>query len=227
MKNLAIIPARGGSKRIPRKNIKDFLGKPIIAYSIETALQSGLFQEVMVSTDNEDIAAIAKQYGAKIPFIRTNKNADDFATLADVVEEVVQNYDKLGKNFDYYCCILATNPLLQIINLKKGYEQLIHSSFASVRPIVKFGYPVQRAFKLKNGKVDFFYPKYKTVRSQDMEPAYHDAGQFYWMRKDGLLSHDNKGGFEIPDYQVQDIDNETDWYLAELKYNFLLNNKLE
>jgi pseudaminic acid cytidylyltransferase len=222
--NLAIIPARGGSKRIPRKNIKLFFGKPLIAYSIERALKSRLFDEVMVSTDDEEIADIARQFGAKIPFMRSSTNSNDHATLADVVDEVIHTYEKLELKFRFCCCILATNPLLQVKYLKKGYKKLLESSFTSIRPIVRFEYPIQRAFRLKNGKVTFMHQENKSIRSQDLEPTYHDAGQFYWMRRDGLLRSDNKGGFEIPNYHVQDIDDETDWKLAEIKYHLLNDN---
>jgi N-acylneuraminate cytidylyltransferase len=219
MNNLCIIPARGGSKRIPRKNIKDFLGKPIIAYSIEAALISGLFNEVMVSTDDEEIANVAKKYGAKVPFMRSNINSNDYATLADVIDEVKDQYLKVNKKFDNICCVLPTAPLLTVGNLVKGYELLITKNIDSVRPIVRFSYPIQRAVKMgENGKVSIFYPEYQNTRSQDLEPAYHDAGQFYWMRFESGLRGGNKFGFEIPEMIVQDIDTEEDWQIAELKY---------
>jgi len=226
MKNLAIIPARGGSKRIPRKNIKDFLGKPIIAYSIETALHSGLFEEVMVSTDDEEIAETAIQYGAKIPFMRSKETANDFATLSDVIDEVKKIYAHQNIFFENICCILATAPLLTIDILKQGLELLIEKGADSVRPVVRFGYPIQRAFKMDgNSFLSFFYPQYAQRRSQDLEPAYHDAGMFYWMKFETGLNGENKIGFEIPEMQVQDIDIEEDWELAELKYNLIFNAK--
>lgn len=224
MKNLAIIPARGGSKRIPRKNIKDFLGKPIIAYSIETALESGLFDEVMVSTDDEEISEIAKKYGADVPFMRSAENADDYATLADVIDEVKQEYLSIGKRFKYIGCILATSPLITIDNLKRGLNLLIENRGDSVRPVVKFSYPIQRAFRMKRGKVERFNPEYKNTRSQDLEDAYHDAGQFYWMTFEKGLRGNDKYGFEITEINNQDIDTKIDWKLAELKYK-LLNEK--
>lgn len=218
MKNLAIIPARGGSKRIPRKNIKDFLGKPIIAYSIEAALKSELFDEVMVSTDDEEIAEIAIKYGAKVPFMRSKETANDFATLADVVDDVKNSYSKMDRKFSYICLILATSPLISQENLLIGYKLLIKNAADSVRPVVKFSYPIQRALKLTNSKVSLFYPEYINSRSQDLEQAYHDAGQFYWMQYQTALRGQNKQAFEIPETNVQDIDSEEDWILAELKY---------
>jgi N-acylneuraminate cytidylyltransferase len=221
MKNLAIIPARGGSKRIPHKNIKPFLGKPIIAYSIEIAIKSGLFQEIMVSTDDTEIAKIAEKYGANIPFLRSGKNSDDKATLNDVLIEVVNKYKEKQQSFDYICLILPTAPLITIDNLKKGLNLLQNSTFDSVRPIVRFSFPIQRAFKLKsNHEVEPMFPEHFYKRSQDLEPAYHDSGQFYWIKGNkNLLT--NKGAFEISEIEAQDIDNETDWKLAELKYKIL------
>ncbi|MGN6351937.1 MAG: pseudaminic acid cytidylyltransferase [Parafilimonas sp.] len=222
MSNIAIIPARGGSKRIPKKNIKDFLGKPVIAYSIEAALLSGLFEEVMVSTDDEEIAAVAKQYGATAPFMRSQKNADDFATLNDVIEEVLGSYNNEGKKFDNGCCILSTAPFVTAEKLKEAYNLLLQKKFDSVRPIVKFSYPIQRAFKLSpNNSVQMFYPEYLKTRSQDLEPAYHDAGQFYWFRTDKMLTGTNKGGVIISETEAQDIDTIEDWKLAELKTSII------
>ena len=218
MRNLAIIPARGGSKRIPRKNIKDFLGKPIIAYSIEAALKSNLFNEVMVSTDNKEIAKVAIKYGAKVPFLRSDKNANDYATLADVIDEVKQVYIQQGEFFDNICCFLPTAPLITIENINEAYKLLQQDNIDSVRPVVRSSYPVQRSVKMTQGKIEMFYPEYQNIRSQDLETAYHDAGQFYWMKFERGLRGKSKFGFEIPEIQVQDIDTEQDWVLAELKY---------
>ena len=218
MKNVAVIPARGGSKRIPRKNIRDFSGKPIIAYSIELALKSGLFDEVMVSTDDEEIAEVAKEYGAEIPFMRSSDTADDYATLADVIEEVKECYKEKGKSFDYICCILATAPLITMSNLKKGYEMIKEGEADSVRPVTRFPYPIQRALKLKNNRVEMFHKEYAGTRSQDLDPAYYDAAQFYWMKFEKGLKGEEKAGFEIPKRFVQDIDDEEDWKIAEMKY---------
>jgi N-acylneuraminate cytidylyltransferase len=222
MDNLCIIPARGGSKRIPRKNIKSFLGKPIIAYSIEAALKSNLFDEVVVSTDDEEIANIAQKFGAKI-LLRSQKNSDDFATLADVVEEVKNTYYKKEKTFNTICCILATAPLVTADLIKKGYSNLINNKADSVRPVVKYAYPIQRAFKLEEGKVTFINQEHASTRSQDLEPAFFDSGMFYWMKFELGLKGTNKYAFEIGEMQAQDIDTLEDWQMAELKYQ--LNNK--
>lgn len=225
MANLAIIPARGGSKRIPRKNIKEFLGKPIIAYSIETAVKSGLFDEVMVSTEDEEIAEIAKKYGAKVPFMRSQKNADDHATTRDVLVEVVNKYKESAKKFDYVCCIYAAAPLIRLERLKEAYE-LIQSTHADiVLPVVKFSYPIQRAFRCENNLVTFANPQYAKTRSQDLEPMYHDSGSFYWYKKTFFCEERDfvRYAVELSDLEVQDIDNMDDWKLAELKYKVLFN----
>jgi N-acylneuraminate cytidylyltransferase len=222
MQSVAIIPARGGSKRIPQKNIRDFLGKPIIAYSIDCALKSELFSEVMVSTDNERIASIAKTYGAKIPFYRSEKNSNDFATLNDVISEVIEQYKEMGKQFDYGCCILPTAPFITVAKLKEAFLMLVNHGFDSVRPIVKFDYPIQRAFKLlPDYRVQMFYPEYAQHRSQDLEAAYHDAGQFYWFKTDKMLKGTNKGGMVVNEIEVQDIDTIDDWKIAEIKMKIL------
>lgn len=227
MSNLCIIPARGGSKRIPRKNIKDFLGKPIIAYSIEIALQSGLFDEVMVSTDDDEIAQVAKNFGASVPFMRSKENADDYATLADVIDEVKRGYINAKKVFENICCILPTAPFVQIHNVIQSYQKLVDSRFDSIRPIVKYGYPIQRAIKMsKDGEVSFFYPKFTKSRSQDLENSYHDAGQFYWMKFSNGMHSSSRGAIIIPEKFVQDIDTEEDWELAEIKYSILLKKSL-
>lgn len=179
MKNIAIIPARGGSKRIPRKNIKPFMGKPIIAYSIEAALQSGLFDEVMVSTDDEEIAEIARRYGAKIPFIRSKENANDYAGLADVIDEVIKNYSLSGVSYDNWCCLLATAPFVTPSLLNDSYHLFITGGFDTLRPVIRFSYPIQRAFRMDNdGMVSFINPEYISTRTQDLETAFHDAGLF-------------------------------------------------
>jgi N-acylneuraminate cytidylyltransferase len=218
MPNLCIIPARGGSKRIPRKNIKDFLGKPIIAYSIEVALKSGLFDEVMVSTDDEEIAEIALQYGAKVPFIRSKENADDFATLSDVIEEVKTHYSDSFIYFDRICCILATVPFVTADLLTETLQKMVEEQLDSVRPIIKFSYPPQRAVKLADNKICFVYPEFSKTRSQDLEPIYHDSGMFYWMDYTKGLTGLNKGAIIISEKFAQDIDSVEDWEIAEFKY---------
>lgn len=226
-KNLCIIPARRGSKRIPRKNVKDFLGKPIIAYSIETALSSGLFEEVMISTDDEEIAEIARQYGAKVPFLRSIENSDDYASTFDVFEEVVSKYESLNKTFDYTCCIYACAPFVTTNKLKNAFDLLQMENFDTVLPIMAFGFPVQRAFKIdQNKKTAFLYPEFSLTRSQDLVQSYHDVGQFYWMNtkkclKKKAIITDNTGSMVISELEAQDIDTEIDWKLAELKYEIL------
>jgi N-acylneuraminate cytidylyltransferase len=230
MSNLAIIPARGGSKRIIRKNIKSFLGKPIMAYSIEAAISSGLFDEVMVSTDDIEIAAIAKDYGATVPFMRSEKTANDFATTFDVIEEVIREYELLGKVFDFTCCIYACAPFVSQYKLTDSFELLRIKKFDSVFPIMPFGFPIQRALQQNENKVSFFYPEFSMSRSQDLEKSYHDAGQFYWMNtavcleKKQILTN-NSGSIVISELEGQDIDNEVDWKLAELKYELLQSTK--
>lgn len=227
MRNICIIPARGGSKRIPRKNVRDFLGKPIIAYSIEAALKSGLFEEVMVSTEDAEIAAIAKQYGASVPFMRSADTANDFAGTDDVVKEVLREYKKQGREFDVVCCIYATAPFVSVENLKKAYEQ-IGDTFDAAFTMVRYSYPVQRALCVRDGYVGMREPQYYDARSQDLEPVFHDAGQFYFMKVNDidklLFWTDHTFGLELSELMVQDLDNETDWQLAEMKYK-LLNGK--
>ena len=228
MNNIAIIPARGGSKRIPRKNIKPFLGKPIIAYSIEAAQQTGLFTEIMVSTDDAEIAQIAKQYGAQVPFFRSPETANDYANIGDVVEEVLITYEKKGITFDNVCCLLATAPFINANRIKEAYDLMFSRLFEAVFPIVRFSYPIQRALKLSNGKVSMFQPENFAKRSQDLEPAYHDSGQFYWMRVSEFMKQkrffaQNAGAIILPESEVQDIDTEEDWKIAEMKYRILKN----
>jgi len=222
-KNLAIIPARAGSKRIHKKNIKTFLDKPIMAYSIELAKNSGLFDEIMVSTDYKEIAEIAQLYGASVPFYRSKENADDFATLNDVLVETLKKYNELEKSFHYVCMILPTAPLISSKTLEKAFSIMTSGNFDSIRPIVKFSYPIQRAFRCSEGKIEMINPEYKTTRSQDLESTYHDAGQFYWINKGKSLLDDHKGGIIIPETEAQDIDSEEDWKMAEIKYKLIHN----
>jgi pseudaminic acid cytidylyltransferase len=219
MSNIAIIPARGGSKRIPRKNVKDFLGKPIIAYSIEIAKKSGLFSEVIVSTDDEGIAAIARNYGAVVPFLRSANNSSDSAPLADVIDEVRDIYQGRHIEYDNICLLFATAPLITIRNLKLGFDKLHEKDVEFIGPVVPFSYPIQRAIKINNkSEVEMFYPEYREYRSQDLEVAFHDAGQFYWMKYDTGMRSSIKYGFRISPLDAQDIDNQDDWILAEMKY---------
>lgn len=226
-KNLCIIPARGGSKRIPRKNIKDFLGKPIIAYSISAALKSNLFDEVMVSTDDEEIAEIAKKYGAKVPFFRSEKTSNDFATTFDVINEVISQYSVKELLFENICCFYACAPFVTEYKLNESFQLLIENDYDSVFPVIKFGFPIQRALKMEaNNKINFFYPEFSLTRSQDLEQSFHDAGQFYWMNTKKCVGQkkiltENTGCMIVSELEGQDIDNEIDWKLAELKYELL------
>lgn len=220
---LAVITARGGSKRIPRKNIKEFCGKPILAYSIEAAIGAGIFDTVMVSTEDEEIAEIARKYGAEVPFYRSEKTSGDFATTNDVLLEVLDEYEKRGQHFDVGCCIYPTAPFVTAGKLKKAAQDLINSDADTLIPVVSFSYPPQRAMVKENGKLVFLYPQYLESRSQDLAPHYHDAGQFYLFkteafRKNRKLMVGNIIPMEISEMEVQDIDNQVDWELAELKY---------
>lgn len=223
MRRIAIITARGGSKRIPRKNIRPFLDKPILAYSIEAAMRSELFDEVMVSTDDEEIAEIGKAYGAKVPFFRSEKTAGDFATTNDVLLEVLEEYEKRGEHFDMGCCIYPTAPFVTAKKLRQAMEQLQESDADTLIPVVAFSYPPQRAMIVKEGRLVFEYPQYMDSRSQDLIPHYHDVGQFYCFKieaykRNRKLMLGNILPFEISELEVQDIDNETDWQIAEMKY---------
>lgn len=226
MKNLCIIPARGGSKRIPRKNVKPFLGKPMLAYSIEAATNSGLFDEIMVSTDDEEIAEVALQFGAKVPFMRSAETASDYATTADVLKEVLAKYKVLGQEFDCFCCFYATAPLVQSKDVKAAFERLHKSDFTCVYPVVQFSYPIWRCIDLaEDGTLTRHWPEFENSRSQDLPKEYHDTGTFYWYKTKEWFSGNIKvGGIEVSETTTQDIDTETDWILAEMKYKILHGN---
>lgn len=226
-KAIAIITARGGSKRIPKKNIRNFCGKPIISYSIKAALQSGVFSEVMVSTDSEEIAEIARAYGASVPFMRSEKTSDDYATTADVILEVLEKYKELGREFEYTCCIYPTAPFVTTKKLIDAMDILKQKNPVEVMPIVAFSYPPQRCYEIaEDGLIQYKYPEYMNTRSQDLQKQYHDAGQFYMYNTQKYIACSGrvkKGVFPIivSDLEVQDIDNEDDWKLAELKYQMM------
>ncbi len=225
-KTLAVITARGGSKRIPRKNIKEFCGKPILAYSIEAALKSGVFHEVMVSTDDEEIAEIARKYGAAVPFMRSEHTSNDYATTADVLVEVLEKYEKLGKEYAYACCIYPTAPFVTAEKLRKAMGLLKETNADSVLPVTAFSFPPMRGIHIEDGKIKYAFPEYSMKRSQDIVPMYHDCGQFYAFNirsflKRKCLVMDNTKAIIVSELEVQDIDSETDWKLAELKYQMM------
>lgn len=221
MKSIAIITARGGSKRIPKKNIRRFCGKPIIAYSIEAAKNSGLFDVVMVSTDSKDIASIARKYGAEVPFMRSEQNSSDFATTNDVLEEVLDKYAESGLTFDMMACIYPTAPFININRLKEAYT-LVNNDNNSVMAVTQYSFPPQRGLIIKNGKMVYREEEHRLTRSQDLEPIYHDAGQFYFYRiKENRFIDDDYAAVILPEIEVQDIDNISDWEIAELKYQLL------
>ena len=227
MSAIAIITARGGSKRIPRKNIKIFNGKPIINYSIEAALKSGIFEEVMVSTDDEEIAEISRAAGASVPFFRSAETSTDTATTADVLLEVLDRYEEMGRSFEYGCCIYPTAPFVTARKLQEAMDELVKSCAESIVPMQEFSYPPQRGLFIDDkGLVKMLHPEYATTRSQDLQKQYHECGQFYIFRNDAFrIQKDTTMEKSIPyiidPVESQDIDNESDWLLAELKYKFL------
>ncbi len=226
-RNLAIITARGGSKRIPRKNIKEFCGKPILCYSIKAALDAGVFDEVMVSTDDEEIAEIAKKAGASVPFFRSEQTANDFASTDDVIMEVILEYQKRGEEFDAFCCIYPTAPFLTGERLKEAMALL--ETADSVMPVVPFSYPPQRGLIInENGLVARQFPEHATTRSQDLPKIYHDCGQFYACRTKpfldaGTTDVEHLVPLVLSEMEVQDIDTLEDWEIAEIKYRRLFN----
>ncbi|MDP2808960.1 MAG: pseudaminic acid cytidylyltransferase [Rhodocyclaceae bacterium] len=221
---LCVIPARGGSKRIPGKNIKPFAGRPIIAWSIEAARASGLFDRIMVSTDDEGIARVARAHGAETPFLRPRELADDFTGTNAVVKQAIQWHGEQGMPVQYACCLYATAPFVHVRYLKEGFEKLVAGDKAFAFSVTSFPFPVQRAIRLNaRGEVEAMYPKYRATRSQDLEPAWHDAGQFYWGRADAFLNDEilfSTASLPVilPRHLVQDIDTEEDWLRAELMF---------
>ena len=230
MPSLAIITARGGSRRIPHKNIRDFCGKPILAYSIEAAKSSGVFDEVMVSTDSEEIASIAKQYGAKVPFLRSEGTSNDFATTADVIREVLLQYHAAGMEYNIFCCLYPTAPFVTAEKLQKAAQILEQPAVDSVIPVVQFSFPPQRAFVKRDGVLQYLHPENERARSQDLEPLYHDAGQFYFCKTKAFLEQQTlvtkaTAPLILPEEEVQDIDNFSDWALAEMKYRLFVSKE--
>jgi len=226
MASVAIITARGGSKRIPRKNVKNFCGKPIIEYSITAAINSSIFDEVMVSTDDKEIAEIAVKCGAKIPFMRSEKNSNDYALTADVLMEVLEKYEEGGRSFEYACCIYPTAPFVTSEKLKKAKDILIEQNADTVMPVVAYSFPPQRAVVIENRIIKPQYPEFQRCRSQDLEPIYHDCGQFYFIsvkafKKSRVLIGENTIPIIVDETEVQDIDNIVDWKIAEMKYKLI------
>ena len=221
MSNLCIITARGGSKRIPRKNVRNFLGKPILAYSIQAALQAGIFDEVMVSTDDQEIADIARKYGASVPFFRSAETSNDYATTRDVLLEVLRMYEERGKTFEYFSCVYPTAPFVTAEKLKEAFRKLMASDADELNPVVQYSFPPQRAFIIQNDRLVFQYPEHEFTRSQDLAPIYHDCGQFYCYRTEPFIKKETgrtKLPLVLPESETQDIDNFSDWELAEIKY---------
>ncbi|MEZ9909362.1 pseudaminic acid cytidylyltransferase [Vibrio sp. 10N.261.51.A3] len=219
--NIAIIPARGGSKRIPRKNIKDFNGIPIIAYSIKAAVQSGCFDRVIVSTDDLEIAEVAKRYGAEVPFIRPPEVSDDYATTADVIIHAVNWLEEEGTLVNYVCCLYATAPFIEVSDIQTTYQMLIEEPEADYCfPVCEFPFPVQRGVKLTTGnRVEMFQAEHFNTRSQDLEPGYHDIGQFYWGKpsayKNNIPMFSQRAiAFPISRKRVVDLDTPDDWEYA-------------
>lgn len=226
MKNLCIIPARGGSKRIPRKNIKPFMGKPIMAYSIEASCDSGIFDEVMVSTDDLEFAEVARQYGASVPFLRSQATSNDYATTADVINEVLEQYKAQGTEFDVVCCLYSTAPFVTPDRLNEAFDKLSDKTDGCFT-MVQYSYPVQRSLRInERGFVEMTHPEHYRSRSQDLEPIYHDAGQFYFIKvaaflKEKTLWCERTMPLILSELEVQDLDTEVDWGLAEMKFELL------
>ncbi|MBR1734228.1 MAG: pseudaminic acid cytidylyltransferase [Alphaproteobacteria bacterium] len=224
MSSIAIITARGGSKRISRKNIKNFLGKPMIAYAIDAARQSKIFDTVMVSTEDREISEVAKQYGAEVPFMRSEKNASDFATTFDVIDEVISEYKKQNKYFDALCCIYPCVPFLKSDTLKLAYEKM--RDFDAVVPVCKYPVPIEWAMNIKGGALTPNNRDAQNIRSQDLEPKYFDVGMFYFCKTEKMYEYNSlvagkTAAYIIDGMECQDIDTIEDWKLAELKYKML------
>lgn len=218
---IAVIPARGGSKRIPRKNIRPFCGKPMIAYAIKAAQETGLFDHIVVSTDDAEIAAVARQWGAEVPFMRPAELADDYTGTRPVVNHAITEAKRVYGEPEYVCVIYATAPFLVVDDLKHGYDSLVSSKADFAFSVTSYPYPIQRALKLlPQGGVEMFQPEHLKTRSQDLEPAYHDAGQFYWGQTEAFLQEKNTFSdmsipVVLPNWRVIDIDTLEDWQRAE------------
>ena len=226
MSVIAIITARGGSKRIPKKNIKDFYGKPMLAYAIDAAKKAEIFNEIMVSTDSFEIAEVAKKFGASVPFMRSAKTADDYATTYDVLEEVLANYKELGKEFDYVCCIYPCVPFLSSATLLSAYNQMQKAMANAIMPVCKYPAPIEWAMRIKDGFLQPDDASKLVIRSQDLKPAFFDVGMFYFCKTKVLLEKKTlvppeTQGYIIDEKECQDIDTPDDWEMAELKYKII------
>lgn len=221
MSRVAIIPARGGSKRIPRKNVKSFCGKPIIAWSIEAAIASGCFDKIIVSTDDQEIADVAEQWGAEVPFIRPNDLSDDYSGTLPVIRHAVQWLDDHKLTVDYACCIYATAPFVSADDIQQGYQLIQQADSSYAFSVTSYAFPIQRAIRImENGRMAMFNPEHFQTRSQDLEEAWHDAGQFYWGSTEAWLQEkpifgEDSVPVKLPRYRVQDIDTPEDWARAE------------
>ncbi|GLR18856.1 pseudaminic acid cytidylyltransferase [Portibacter lacus] len=225
MNILCVIPARGGSKRIPRKNIKPFLGKPIISYAISAAIESEVFSEIMVSSEDTEITSVAIKSGAKVPFKRSIENADDFSTTADVLLEVLNQYQNIDQHFEYACCIYPTAPFVTGANLREAFKILKEQEKDVVIPVLSYEHPIQRALSIVNGKLEMVNPENATIRSQDLPQRYHDSGQFYFFKVANFLAQNtlwmkNAGAIILSHFDAHDIDTPSDWKMAELKFEF-------
>ncbi|MCK4791558.1 MAG: pseudaminic acid cytidylyltransferase [Desulfobacteraceae bacterium] len=230
--NVAIIPARGGSKRIPGKNIKNFAGKPIITYSIEAAKASGIFDRIIVSTDSEDITDVARSAGAEVPFARPSELSDDHTPTAPVLEHALSWLESEGCSVKYLCCIYPTAPFVRSEDLIKGYKLLVESNVSSVFSVTKFEFTIFRGLKINDeGFIEMFWPEHELTRSQDLPQAYHDAGQFYWLDSEKFLGYKRLYAKDakpiiLPRVLVQDIDTPEDWEIAEIMYQMCKEKEL-
>jgi len=228
---ICIIPARGGSKRIPRKNIKDFLGKPIIAYSIKAALDSQCFDQVIVSTDDAEIAKVAKYFGASIPFVRPKSLSNDYTNTIPVIKHAIEWFDDQNQSLSEVCCLYATAPFVQADTIRKVYKKMKQDQADYCFTVTSFAFPIQRAIKVTTeNRIEMFYPEHQKTRSQDLEEAYHDAGQFYWgkaaaFKQQKPIFSKDASSFVLPRHLVQDLDTLEDWKRAELMYQVLKKNK--
>ncbi|MDA7733963.1 pseudaminic acid cytidylyltransferase [Candidatus Pelagibacter sp.] len=230
--NLCVIPARGGSKRIPKKNIKFFCGKPIILWSIEEAIKSKCFEKIIVSTDDEEIANLVKSHGIDVPFMRPKELSDDYTETIPVIAHAIRHQIKHNQSPSKVCCIYAAAPFIRANDLKLCFEKLDNCGAEFTFPATSYAYPIQRSFRInKNQRAEMFQPKHSNSRSQDLEEAYHDAGQFYWGKVNAWLENnsiinENASPILLPRYRVQDIDTPEDWQKAEIMFKAINENKL-